>query len=1061
MAVELAAAYVSIIPSLKGAQAQIAKDLGAVDASAAGKSIGSNLGKSIAVGTAAVGGAAIGAALVGAVKSAADFQSELNGIKAVSGATSGEMEKVRAKALQLGKDTTFSASESAQAMSELIKAGLSTEDVLNGAADATVNLAAASGTSMPEAATIASNAMNQFVLKAKDMPQVADLIAGAANASAIDVQQFGYSLSQAGAVASLSGLSFKDTATAIAEMGNAGIVGSDAGTSLKTMLMGLSPATDAAAKAMEAYGLGAFNVQRGQKDLLASGIQVANNVPAVRAGYEQLAKSMLGNEAPMSKVRKLSEDLMRQSGATSSAFYDQSGNLKSLADIQGLLQEKLGGLSKQQQQVALSTIFGSDAMRAGAVLMKNGAKGAEDMAAAMSKVKAADVAKTRLEGFNGALEQFKGAVETVAIQVGTALLPALTQMLQWATSIVDKIGPITSLFGALVGGLWSMRDVVVVVGAAWLAWKTVMLATETVGWAVYLWQSKDVIIKATQIALTNAWAAAQAFLNGTLLANPIGLVIAAIVLLVGALILAYQHSETFRTIVQTAWGAIQTAIGWAWEKVIKPVFGLFVDWLQALGTVVVWLWKNVMTPAWDVMATIIKIWWLVYARPILWAAREFIQNVLGPVFTWLWEKVISPVFGWIGGKIDDTWKTVIKPALSALDEAAGKIGPAFEAAKTAVGVAWEAIKKIVGTPIKVSLELVNDFLGALRKLPGINKDNLPDIPIPKALAEYANGGWTGPGGKWDEAGIVHADEFVLSKRARRAIEGQHPGLLDVMNRTGRVPGYATGGRVLPLRNPPAWTTYAGHTGIDYPVPKGTPVFATESGKVSEAAAWNYSYGRHYQLAGGSGFTTIYGHLSQMVAQLGDELKAGQLLGYSGNTGNVRGAGGGYHLHFEVRPGATAAAAAAYLAGADMPAGAKSDSGGGILGSIVDAASGLFDKFVLSKLPDSKLLPLESTLKSIPKRLSFDEGGYATGVGFLPKLDPRPELVLKPDTTTRLESFLSGQEKGSKLDLSDASLNRLAALVAKHTYEVSGARISEADLEREMKTAFANPYTVGV
>lgn len=190
------------------------------------------------IGTAGSGAMAL------AANSAAAFQQRLSAIEAVSGATEEQMKAISVAALRIGADSVYSATESAMAMEELIKAGLSVEDVLNGAADATVNLAAAGEVALPRAAEIAANAMNNFNLTGEDMPRIADLIAGAANASAIDVEQFGMSMSQAGAVSALVGLSFEDMAVAIAEMGNAGIKGSDAGTSLKTMLMNLIPSTD-------------------------------------------------------------------------------------------------------------------------------------------------------------------------------------------------------------------------------------------------------------------------------------------------------------------------------------------------------------------------------------------------------------------------------------------------------------------------------------------------------------------------------------------------------------------------------------------------------------------------------------------------------------------------------------------------------------------------------------------------------------------------------------------------------------------------------------------------
>ena len=189
--------------------------------------VGKNTGASLqqAGNQAGIAAGLLAAGFGYAAKKAIDFEHQISAIGAVSGATRDQLEAMRKKSLQLGADTVFSASQAALAMEELAKAGISVTDILGGAADATVALAAAGGIELADAATIAANAMNSFGLAAKDLPKVVDNIAGAANASAIDVHQFGLSLQQVGAVAHLAGLSFADTAVAIAEMGNAGIKG--------------------------------------------------------------------------------------------------------------------------------------------------------------------------------------------------------------------------------------------------------------------------------------------------------------------------------------------------------------------------------------------------------------------------------------------------------------------------------------------------------------------------------------------------------------------------------------------------------------------------------------------------------------------------------------------------------------------------------------------------------------------------------------------------------------------------------------------------------------------
>lgn len=429
-----------------------------------------------AVGTAGIAaGAAIAAGLGLAVKSAADFEKSLSGIKAVSGATTEQMEAVRAKALQLGKDTKFSAGEAALAIEELAKAGLTLPDIMNGAADATVALAAAGEIELPEAATIASNAMNAFGLAAKEMPKVADAIAGAANASAIDVSQFGLALQQVGAVAHLTGLSFEDTAIAIAQLGNAGIKGSDAGTSLKTMFQNLIPVTD--------------------------------------------------------KQIKLSKQMGLITKDGSNAFFDQTGKVKSLAGIQQVLQDATKGMTKEQKLANLSLLFGSDSIRAVAVLAEGGAAGYDKMAAAMGKVGAADVAKTRMDNFAGSIELLKGSLETLGITIGTIFLPYLRKIADGATALANSFLSLPDHVQKIIGIVIAAAGALLLIGG--------------------------VILKLIPIVLLlgKIFIGALTFITG-----PVGLALVAIALLAVGIFLLYKRSEAFRDIVQAAWTRIKEVI---------------------------------------------------------------------------------------------------------------------------------------------------------------------------------------------------------------------------------------------------------------------------------------------------------------------------------------------------------------------------------------------------------------------------------------------------------------------------------------------------------------------
>lgn len=412
---------------------------------------------------------AVAGGLTLAVSKAIDFEKQISAIGAVSGASAQDMEALRKKALQLGADTAFSASEAANAMEELAKAGVSLPDILNGAADAAVNLAAAGGVDLPTAAEIAANALGQFQLKASDLAHVVDLIAGAANASAISVDDFNLSMKQAGAVANLVGVNFDDMATAIALMGRNGIKGSDAGTSLKTMLLNLQPATSKQADEFRRLGL-------------------------------------------------ITKD-------GSNIFFDARGNLKSLADISGILQDKTKSMTAAQRSATLEILFGSDAIRAAAILTKNGADGFTEMAAAMGKVKAADVAKTRLDNVAGSIEQLKGSLETAAITIGSALLPAIRK-------ITDFITLLTNKFNAL-DPRW--QKMIAFAGVA----VTALLALISV-------------IAAVGFAITGVSTAVATLAGGGVVAA----VIAAIAAIVGGIVLLWKRSEAFRVAIQGIFAVI-------------------------------------------------------------------------------------------------------------------------------------------------------------------------------------------------------------------------------------------------------------------------------------------------------------------------------------------------------------------------------------------------------------------------------------------------------------------------------------------------------------------------
>ena len=354
------------------------------------------------------GAAGIGFGAFNAVQNYSDFTAQLSQVKALTDLDAQTMDQVKAKAMELGDATTFSSTEAAQGMTELLKAGVSVQDVLGDASKAALDLATAGGLGMGEAAEIMSTAMNAFHMD--DATHAADILAGAANASATSVQEMRYSLAACSAVAAGAGVSFDDTNTALAVFAQNSLKGSDAGTSLKTMLQ--------------------------------------NMIPTTKTQMEAFAEL----------------NLLTENGT--SAFFDASGNMKSMADIAALLQDRLKGLTKEQQMTYLNAMFGSDAIRGGMILMREGAKGVKDMYDAMSKVTAADTAAVMMDNLKGSLNKLSSAWGNLTIKLldsgaGDGLrgfIDELTDLTRGFNKALDDGFQFTDLLSTLGDGLKDLKD---------------------------------------------------------------------------------------------------------------------------------------------------------------------------------------------------------------------------------------------------------------------------------------------------------------------------------------------------------------------------------------------------------------------------------------------------------------------------------------------------------------------------------------------------------------------------------------------------------------------------
>lgn len=330
---------------------------------------------SIAKGAAALGGLAVvfnqvKTFAVDAVSAFAQFESNLGLLQSVTSATNTQLSQMKQLSVDLGNDLTLpgiSAADAASAMIELGKAGLGVNDVL-GAAKGVLQGAKAGNIEFSESATLVATALNTFRLKGNQATKVADLFAAAANASSAEVEDVGFALQMSAAQAAQLNIPLDATVGLIAQLANQGIRGSDAGTSLKTMLQRLVPQTKKAKTAFKDLGLDVFDAK--------------GNFIGIRPTIQQLSNA-------------------------------------------------LSKLTQEQRQSTLYTIFGSDAIRAASIITKDGVKGFDDMREAVNRQgAAADLAASRNRGIKGSLDALKSSFETIQLTVGEFLSKALNPVVK-------------------------------------------------------------------------------------------------------------------------------------------------------------------------------------------------------------------------------------------------------------------------------------------------------------------------------------------------------------------------------------------------------------------------------------------------------------------------------------------------------------------------------------------------------------------------------------------------------------------------------------------------------
>ena len=675
------------------------------------KEVGGNIesaGKKLFPVTATV--TALGTA---SVKTAADFETAMSKVAAVSGASGKELEDLTAKAREMGSKTKFSASEAAEAMNYMAMAGWKTEDMLSGI-EGVMNLAAASGEDLATTSDIVTDALTAFGLSAQDSGHFADVLAAASSNANTNVSMMGETFKYCAPIAGALGFSVEDTAEAIGLMANAGIKSTQAGTSLRTIMTNLS-----------------------------------------------------------GEVKICGENIGEVTVATTNA----DGSMRDLSDILADCRTAFSGLSESEKAAAAESLVGKNAMSGFLALMNAGEGDIAKLSGAIDNCNGAaqSMADTMNNNLEGQLTILKSQLQELAISFGEILLPAVKKIVGWVQGFIDvlnslpdgvketivtvaliaaALGPVLIIIGKIITAVGTIMTIVPkVVGVikavktAFLALNATMLANPIVliiaaivalvAAFIYLWNNCDEFrqfwidlwesIKEIAVAVWEAlkefFAAAWEFIKTT--AETVWNAIA------GFFTGLWEGiRNTFTTVVNaissflsTAWNTIQTVATTVWTA-ISTFFSTIWNGIKTAVTTVVTAISTFLTTAWNTIKT----------------AITTVLNAIKTVFSTVWnaiKNVVTTVINGIKNTITTVWngikntvttvvnaiKTAVSTAFSAMwNGIKNTISGIYNTIKNGFTNAVNFIKNLASSAFSWGADIINGIVNGIKSCIGKVKD---------------------------------------------------------------------------------------------------------------------------------------------------------------------------------------------------------------------------------------------------------------------------------------------------------------------------------------------------
>ena len=648
--------------------ASVGKSLQNVGSSIA--SAGTSLTKGITVPLVGLGGVA--------VKTAATFESKMSKVKAVSGATSSDMEKLSAKAQEMGAKTKFSASESADAFTYMAMAGWKTGDMLDGISGI-MALAAADGLDLATTSDIVTDSLTAFGLKAKDSGHFADVLAQASSSANTNVAMLGESFKYCAPVAGAMGYSVEDVTIALGTMANSGIKASSAGTALRSLLTNLAKPTDTIAAAMKRYGI---------------------------------------------------------------SLTDAQGNMLPLQEVLEILRDRFSTLSEAQKASLAATLAGKTGMSGLLSIVNASEKDWTSLSKAIDNCdgRANKMSKTMMDNLNGSVTLLKSALEGLAISLGNVLVPTIRTITKHITKFVEKLngmtkeekeqvvqlgllvasaGPVLIAFGKLVSlGGTLVSTFSVVKGAMSAITGVVPMVSSSVSNLIVGFKASRDAIALSEAGLTAFSAEAKA---SAVAASPLGAALGgitapvlAVVAAIGALVAAFAYlwktNEDFRNNVTGLWNELVGKFSKFFQGITERLNQLGFNFRDI---------SEVIMAAWDALCNLLA--------PAMEGALKSVVNTVSTcldiimsvvdifvgLFTCNWKQCLNG----FKSLFTTTWKYTVNNLKNTLNTMKGTLNVALSWFGTSWDKCWNGIVNFFkGIPSKVSSILSNMVSNAKRLL---------------------------------------------------------------------------------------------------------------------------------------------------------------------------------------------------------------------------------------------------------------------------------------------------------------------------------------------------------